>query len=104
MFRPPEILLSLIKYILVIYNMLSLIVFTLTAFSFFFLSSSFFFLLSGIRSSSQLSSLLVKHKSMSLRMNTNARTLREPEMESFILNYLNEQKRAHTHFQYIQNL
>lgn len=72
--------------------MLIFIDFTLTAFSFFFLSSSFFFLLSGIRSSSQLSSLLVKHKSISLRMNTKARTLREPEIQSFILSYLNQQK------------
>lgn len=37
-------------------------------------SSSFFFFHSGIRSSSQLSSLLVKMKSSSLRMNTSART------------------------------
>lgn len=37
-------------------------------------SSSFFFFHSGIRSSSQLSSLLVNMKSSSLRMNTSART------------------------------
>lgn len=48
-----------------------------TSFSFFFLSSSFFFLLSGMRSSSQLSSLFVKQRSMSLRTKTNARTLRK---------------------------
>lgn len=37
-------------------------------------SSSFFFLLSGIKSSNQLSSRLVKKKSMSFRTNTKART------------------------------
>lgn len=37
-------------------------------------SSSFFFLLSGIKSSNQLSSRLVKKKSMSFRTNTKAKT------------------------------
>lgn len=42
----------------------------------FFLSASFFFPPSGIRSSSQLSSLFVKHKSRNFRMKTRARTCR----------------------------
>ena len=39
-------------------------------------SSSFFFLLSGMRSSSQLSSLLVKMQSISFLINTRAKTYR----------------------------
>lgn len=53
------------------------ITFTSFSRSFFFLSSSFFFLLSGIKSSSQLSSLLVKNKSRSFRIKTSARTWRQ---------------------------
>lgn len=45
-----------------------------TSASFFFASSSFFFLLSGMRSSSQLSSRLEKQRSMTFLTKTKART------------------------------
>lgn len=57
--------------------------FTITSI-FFSLSSAFFFLLSGIRSSNQVSSFFVKHRSRSFRMKTRARTCREqPRVQIF---------------------